>query len=448
VGESGTEVEPDGSAPETRTVASHRAPLSPSDAALARYKQTMRRRRRNYYLIVGAIVAVVAVVVGVVWSRGEVAHTSLRTFAPAPPTVGVDTPSQSLTPSWHTTDRIAIGAPQWGGTIITFSKHTVGGRDARTGKRTWAYTRTNRTVCTATQQTGTTIAVYKDNGNCDEVSAFDSGTGQRRWTRTLDIDGMPLDGQPTLQATGYTLLAYTADVIYALDPVSGYNRWTYQRYGCDIEHVVIGSTGALISQNCSTRVKCANLKFCGPGQQLLLRDGSAARGDDSKPDADQIKWSRFGDRSVPASADQVVSALDANGRDLDILDPGKGTPQRMPLNPEPANGRSITAIPAVGAELIWISGESYVVRSGDSAPAWAADSPAPPTVVSTTGEDVPTLATARITVPTQYGIGVLDGNDGATIQQFTVAPHAPASLVYSLGTGFLVAGNSGIVAYK
>jgi hypothetical protein len=438
----------DGDEPSTGTIASHRATLSPSDAALERYGQTMRRRRRNYFLVLGVIVAVVAVAVGVVWSQGEVAHTSLRTFTPAPPSVALETPSQSLTRAWQTADHIAIGQPQWGGTIVTFSKHTVGGRDARTGKRTWAYTRTNRTVCTAAQETGTTIAIYENNGNCDEVSAFNSETGRRRWTRTLDIDGMPLNGHPTYQVTSYTLLMYSADVVYAVDPVSGYDRWTYQRYGCQIEHVALGSTGALISQNCSTKVKCAGVKFCAPGHQLLLRDGSAARGDDSKPNADQIKWNRIGDSSVPVSADQVVSALDPNGRDLDVLDPDKGTPQRVPLTPEPSNAASITAIATTGAELIWISGESYAVRAGASAPDWAADSPAPPTVASTTDEDVPTLSTSRITVPTQYGIGVLDGNDGKIIQQFIVQPHSPTSLVYSLGTGFLVAGNSGVVAYK
>jgi hypothetical protein len=63
-------------------------------------------------------------------------------------------------------------------------------------------------------------------------------------------------------------------------------------------------------------------------------------------------------------------------------------------------------------------------------------------------DDTITLATARIAVPSGRGIALLDGNDGRTITEFSVRPPAPGSLVYSLGTGFVVSGPSGIVAYR
>lgn len=453
--EQSTELEPGdrdpspGAGSATQAPGDRPAPLSASDAALARYTSSMRRHRIVYFAIVGLVVVALGIGVGVAWSSGEVAHASLHTVASAPASIGVESPSRTLQQVWQTSDHIAIGAPLSGGTIITYSKHTVGGRDGRTGKRTWEYTRTDRNVCTAAQLTTTTIAIFANHGNCDEVSAFDSGTGQRRWTRTLDMDGMPLNGQPIYRVTPATLVVASPAVVYALDPVSGYNRWTYERQGCRIQGVALGGNGALISQNCSGQVKCSGVKFCGRGPQLLLRDGSAGRGDDSKPNADQIKWNRIGDTSLPVSADQVTSAVAPDGRSLYVLSVAKGRrDHRIPLTPASAQLGPITAAATADAEIVWIAGKVYAIAPDAAAPMWTAAAPSPPTVASTVREDTITLATARIAVPSGRGIALLDGNDGRTITEFSVRPPAPGSLVYSLGTGFVVSGPSGIVAYR
>jgi hypothetical protein len=425
------------------------APDSASDAALARYRASMRRPRIVYYAVLAVVLAAVGTWVGIAWSHGEISHASLHTFAPAPPTIGVQAPSQTQLQAWQTSDQIAIGAPQWGGTIVTFSKHAVAGRDARTGKRTWNYTRTDRTVCTAAQLTGTAIAIYENGGNCDEVSAFDSDTGRRRWTRTLDMDGMPVNGHPQYQVTPSTLLVASPSVIYAIDPVTGYNRWTYDRFGCRIGHVVLGSAGVLISQTCSDQVHCKGVKFCGRGPQLLLRDGSAGRGDDSKPNADQVKWNQIGDGAVPVSADDVVSSVDPSGASLAVLDAANGKRQHsVTLTPATTELGPVTAIATDKAEVIWVSGEMYAVRPDASKAEWRTDALSPPTVVSTVTEDTPSLSTARIAVPTNAGIGIVDGNDGRMIQRFAVQPPAAGSVIHSLGTGFLVTSTTGIVAYR
>lgn len=424
------------------------APTSPADAAMTRYRASMRRSRRIYYAILAVVVAGLGSWVAVAWSSGEVAHTSLHVVAPAPPTLGIQAPSQSPQEAWHTSDRIAIGEPQWGGTVVTYAQHTVGGRDARTGRRTWSYTRSDRTVCTAAQLAGTTIAVYAVHGNCDEVSAFDSGTGRRRWTRTLDIDGMPLNGRPSYQFTSYTLLIASPSVIYAIDPVTGLDRWTYYRFGCRIGHVALGGSGALISQTCSHLVHCKGLKFCARGPQLLLRDGSAGQ-QDNKPNGDQIKWNDVGNTDIPVSADDVVSAVDPGGSTLHLLDAGTGKQKgTVPLTPASARLGPITATQTDSGDVIWISGQMYAVQSSSSSLLWSTDTPSPPVIVSTTGQSPPPLATARITVPTSSGVGIVDGNNGNVIERFTLQPPAAGSVVYSLGTGFMVAGGAGIIAYR
>jgi hypothetical protein len=387
--------------------------------------------------------------VGVAWSRGEVSHASLHTFAPPPPSVGIAAPSPNQQPAWHTTDRIAIGTPQWGGTIVTYNAHTVGGLDAKTGARTWSYTRTDRTVCTAAQLTATVVAVYENHGNCDELSAFDADTGRRRWTRTLDMDGMPLDGHPSYQVTPSTMLIASHSVIYAIDPVSGYNRWTYSRYGCAISHVVLGSAGALFTQDCSSGVRCKDLKFCSPGTQLTLRNGSDGR-DDDKPNADKIIWNLVGNTDTPVSADSgLISAVDRSGNTLHAYAASGGAnTASIGLTPATANLGPVTAVETDTAELVWLAGQTYAIQPDASDALWRVDSDAPPVVVSTTSDTTPSLATARITVPTSSGIGIIDGNDGQLIQSFTVGTSQTGTMVYSLGTGFLVTGPTGIVAYR
>jgi hypothetical protein len=419
------------------------------DPVLGRYQTEMRRSRTIYFAIVAVIGVGLGVWVGVAWSRGESAHAALHTIAPVPPSVGVAEPSQNQREVWHTTDQIAIGTPQWGGTIITYDQHTVGGRDAKTGARTWTYTRTDRTVCTAAQLTGTVVAVYENRGNCDELSAFDSDSGRRRWTRTLDMDAMPLDGRPSYQVTPYTMLIASHSVIYAIDPVTGYNRWTYSRYGCSISHVVLGSAGALFSQNCSPDVKCKDLKFCAPGKQLTLRNGSDGR-DDDKPNADQILWNLVGFADVPVSADSdLISAVSTSGTTLHVYDADNGNrTASLGLTPATAALGPVTAVATDTAEIVWLAGQTYAIQPGATSALWHTDSDSPPVVISTTSDTTPSLSTARITVATSSGIGIVDGNNGQIIQSFTLGTPRANSRVYSLGTGFLLAGPTGIVAYR
>jgi hypothetical protein len=424
-------------------------PPSRSDVALARYRTRMRRSRAVYYTTVAAIVAALGSWAGITWARGEAAHASLHTFPSPPPTLGVHAPSAQQQQIWHADRRIALGVPQYGGTVITYSAHSVGGLSVRTGRPTWTYTRTDRPVCTAAQVGGTTIAVYANRGNCDEVSAFASDTGRRQWTRTLDSDGMPMNGHPGFQVTATMFLAWSPSVIYAIDPTNGYGGWTYQRYGCRIEHVVLGSGGALISQDCGAVVRCKGVKFCGRGPQLLLRDPTAGRGDSSKPNADQIKWNRFGDTDLPVSADDVISSLDPRGNVLYVHDPNTGArTHRVALTNATTSSGPPSATATDAAELVWVAGVLYAIPPDSSTPQWTADAGSPPVVMSPAGDSSITLSSARITVPTSTGVALLDGANGNTVRDVSVPGVSAGSLVYSAGTGFLIASPSGITAYR
>jgi hypothetical protein len=432
-------------------------PTSPSesDAALERYRHRLRGQRLLYYGVVGVVLIVIGVLVGVAWVNGEVANTTLHTVSHAPLPLEVQSASLQQKQAWHTTDRIAIGTPRWRGTVITYSAHTVRGRDARTGKQTWYYSRSDRTVCTAIQTGGTTIAVYDDNGNCDELTALGSDTGDRRWTRTLDKDGLPVNDKPAYQVSDETVLFSTPSVIYAIVPHGqgrGSDRWEYHRNGCAIEHVVQGSAGVLISQDCH-HVQCPTgsgaHKYCGDGPQLLLRDGVTGRDDKDDTNPDELRWDHLGDTDIPAAADDLVAALNTTTHGLDMLDSTTGAARgSLTLNPAPATLDNPVAINTLTTEVMWIGGIANAINSTSRHLTWATPTPSPPTVESDTEGVTASIDTARITVPGPPGVRILDGNTGHTAQQFPLPVPAQNTTAYSLGTGFLISSAAGTVAYR
>ncbi|MGI8679490.1 MAG: PQQ-binding-like beta-propeller repeat protein [Jatrophihabitans sp.] len=422
---------------------------------LAGYTHRLRRQRIVYFSVVTAIVVVLGVIVGVAWSRGEVAKTTLAT-AVAPPALPLGVPGPSPALRWKTGDHLAIGTPQWGGTVVGYSTHTVRGRNARTGAQTWSYTRSNRSVCTAAQLGGVTVAVYELAGNCDEVTAVDSSTGARKWTRTLDMDGMPVAGHPNFQTsaqgTSHVLLATTGSVMYALDPATGNNWWTYSRPGCAIAGAALGTNDVLISQDCTTP-NCGKLKFCGRGPQLLLRKAYDSRDDNCKTNRecetnpDKIIWNRLGNTGVPASADGLISAYDARSHTLEHLAAGDGrSVATTPLSPAPLSGAGIHALATTEAEIVWAAGVTYAIGPATGAPVWRASTNGPPTLVTGAAGDTPVLYGARITVPSAGGAASLDGTTGHVAQTFSLG--GSGAIVYPLGSGFLVGSPDGTAAYS
>lgn len=419
-----------------------------TDTAIGRYRARLRRARVIYVAALTALVMLIGAGVAFAWTHGEIGNVSLHTVRSAPANLRMAAPSKPLQVAWRTSDRAAIGDPQWRGTVVTYSQHTVRGRDARTGKQTWAYTRTDRSVCTAMQTAGTTVAVYNDDGNCDEVTALNSSTGARKWTRTLDEDGKPVNGTHVMyQALTYTIVIATSQVIYAIDPGSGIDRWTWYHYGCTVHRVVLGSAGALISQTCSKAQNCNGHKMCGPGPQLLLRDGSAGYNDNSDTNPDQVVWNRFGDTDVPASADSLIAALNPSTSALDTYaaEHGRRTGS-VPLHPAPAGIGPITAIATDPAEVLWIAGHTYAVDNGSVQ--WTAATDAPPTVLAPGSSSVPLLSSARVTAPLHGQIGWLNGSNGRVRERFPAPTAGSGTSVQPLGAGFLVAASSGTVAYR
>jgi PQQ-like domain len=426
------------------------AGTSRSDAALAAYRRRMRALRILYAAGIAAVVAIALVLVKIAYDHGEISHAHLHT-AQAPPSLAT-APTPAATPrrAWSNTDVTAIGAPAVGGTVVTHDTHTVRGRDARTGAQTWSYTRTDRTVCTAIQAQSVTIAVYRLGGNCDELTAVDSETGARLWTRTLDKDGAVFDGPATYAVNGGTVMFVSPTSVYTIasggsadEGNGGLDYWVFHHTGCTINSAVLGNSGALISQTCHGQ-DCKGHKFCGDGTQLLLRDQTAGTDDKSTDNPDVVKWNHLGSDLIPTSAGLTVTARDADGATLHVFDPesGKQTAQ-LALSGDSGSSAPFGFASATDADLIWIGARTYALASKGTSFAWTA----PTTGVPTVADSAAVLSGDHAFAPTSSGAVLLNGSTGSPTTRYPIAPPASGSRVFALGTGLLVAGPR-TVAYR
>jgi hypothetical protein len=422
-------------------------PSEQSAQALERYAAKIRRARLRYFAAIAVVVVAASVLATVIWLSGEISHTTLRTSA-MPHNVPLGTTSKVLTKAWSSTDTAAIGTPYDNGTVVTHDRHTVRGRDGRTGAQTWSYTRTDRVVCAAAQSNGTTVAVFMLNGNCDEVTGLDSGTGKRKWDRTLDLDTHQVNGVAAIDIVADTITFTTPSVIYAIDLNSGYNDWLYSQPTCTISHSVLGSAGDLISQTCTHR-DCSNVdaKFCANGSQLLLRNGSTGENTDSsknKGNPDQVIWTRKGVDLVPVSASALITALNPDATTLTVLDAAAGKTLHTVALGAAQPSQTVAALrhaDAFDAELLWLGGISYALPTPGVAFSWTAATTTLPSLTASSGTPSASLTGALLTVPSATGISSLDPRTGKLAASYAVtASGTPA--VYPYGTGFLVAGTT------
>ena len=293
------------------------------------------------------------------------------------------------------------------------------------------------------------VALYRLHGDCTEVTALDSQSGGRKWTRTLDEDTQLVLGTPAVQATTASVLVVSAKVIYDLDPTNGYDRWVYSPDGCAVHRAVMGTSGVLISQTCTGAAACKDPKLCGPGIQLLLRDPNQGRDDksDSK-DPDRVIWNHFGNADLPVSADNVISAWNPATRSLELFEAVGGAARVLALRPAPSGLPALLAPGGLGTaatettQLIHLGTTSYqVLASDEPLVAWTAGTGGVPTLTTppVLGSVLPHVIVA--TRGPGGGIELLDATTGRVTRTYPVDV-AAGSLVYPFGSGFLAAGST------
>jgi hypothetical protein len=412
----------------------------PSPAAVARREASVRALRRfaarrgrlmGWYLAaVATVVVLITVAVMLIWTTGEAANAHLNVAAKAATILPRSASSSTLSTAWISSDTTAIGQPFIGGTVITYSKHTVTGRDARTGGTVWSYTRTNATVCQVAQQQGKAMALYSVGGNCDELSAFDAATGRRAWQRTLDENMTPIDGQPSVISLPDTLFIWTPAVIYAIAVSSakcipaigsdcGYDYWSFvAQDGCRITHVVPGMLGVLISEH------------CGSGDRLLLRD----RYQNTDDTHNRIIWTLQRNSAVPIVADYFLAAVQPGTSKLEVFNRDKGTVQSTStMRPTPDLNANISRLLLPAGELVQIGGTCYAFLLGSQDVRWSKPTVTLPSLDPDDGHIV--------YLPSPTGVAVLASGTGERERVIPGPATTGATYLTPMGSGFLAGGS-------
>jgi hypothetical protein len=214
--------------------------------ALVAFRLKTRRSLTVYAAAVLVALLVVGIAVKEVYAHGELTHVSQQSGT-APAAVPSASTAAKVTRVWQSSDLAAGGDPFADGVVVTYSPHTVNGRDALTGAVLWHYTRTDRTLCGVVQQDSSTIAVYEHDGNCDEVTGFTTATGEPKFYRTL-MD----DGPVGISSAPNVVMTVAAGDVHVFDNAGGLDRWFWTPPdGCVVQRALAGSKGVLIGYHCS-----------------------------------------------------------------------------------------------------------------------------------------------------------------------------------------------------
>lgn len=403
-------------------------------AAINAQRARARGQWAGWLSVVGVVVLALGVVVAVVYQHGEYRHVRYRTAAPPAAGVVSGAVASDLHVSWRSGDRTAAGDPVHGGTVVTFSAHSVNGRSARTGQVLWFYARTDRDVCGVVVRQNQAVALFGRAGKCDEMNALDAGTGRRVWQRTLDDNGRPIDARPALYSTDDTVFVVTGPVVYAIavtaDPCvsqtgqgCGLARWSYQpSAGCDVTSLAAGEAGALIAEHCRG------------SDRLVLRDGYTNSDDKNS----RVLWTKQGPPAIAVEADSFVGAYEPASRRLGVYDPKTGARRRtvrLPGAPSGANRADVGFTHTPDATLLLRVGSvGYAVGPDGTAVRWSTRAGTLPRPLAGTNSPLFTASDGRVSE--------LDGRTGRTLRTYRLGDVDGSVLgVERLGRGFLAFGD-------
>lgn len=408
--------------------------------ALLAYQQRAGRDTRIYTAVLALLVLFAFIGVKLAYAHGELTKVSFRT-APAATPLRPGMPGTALRATWHTDDAAAGGSPYDNGVVVTFAGHSVNGRDAVSGNVRWHYTRSDENLCSVLQQDGTTIAIYRRKGNCDEVTGIVTATGQPKWYRTLTDDG-----ETASASTSNVVMTVNAHIVHAFDNAGGLDRWDWTAPdNCTVQHALTGSLGVLIALT------------CGGGHQLALHDLIT----------DTVKWTvNTSAAMLPIAADNFVGALDPATGTVNRYTPDKGAASKAAQLPPdsgaggtagsgsdgmagvpnatitevPSAAAGVTANDAAGQPVQLVQLSRLFVFSPDGSLRWSAASTGP-------AWPVESAYLASQDGPGQVVVRQTDTGKPELVCTLTPAASSATDRVYPVGTGLLLAG-SGSAMYR
>ncbi|UQX89710.1 PQQ-binding-like beta-propeller repeat protein [Jatrophihabitans telluris] len=392
-------------------------------AALARHRREMRRARTIYAVVVAVLVVIGFAGVRLAYAHGELDKVT-STVGPSATALPTGTPAAALRQVWSNAGQAAVGEPYESGVVVTWSGHTVQGVDVSTGKVRWSYRKADEVLCSVVQQDGSTIALYRRDGNCDQVTGITTATGAPKWWRTLTDNG-PL----ALSSTANVVLAVSATTVHDFDNFGGVDRWLFTAPdGCQVDRALGGSKGVLISYH------------CGSQHHLTMHDLTTNKDKqnfDVPVNEDYVPVAAGTVLAVASqSSGEVRTVNGADGKLAATLSLGSPDRVKAALSGLPRSQTTVEATSAdnTAVEIVRLD-QAYAIGA-QAAVAWTAKTSGWPSIVNDT-----------VALPVKGSIELRSATDGGVRRSVSLAP-SPAQAdqpVFAAGSGLVVAGPT--VAY-
>lgn len=236
------------------------------------------RSRRRRDRTIAAVIAVVAVAVAaVLYLTSDIRATESDTAPDSAPVAAMTTVPDKLAVAWQqATDPALGGLASPFGTVVTADSHTVTGRDARTGKVQWTYSRSDRQLCglgTGDTTTGDinssgsvrgVMTMYARDGMCQEMALLNPITGAVHYQRTAPnrIPGTLIFGGPYVSWVSSDLMEiWRWDLLRTFqygnqpNPSSGGTR----HLGCIFTDAAVGQDQFGTIEHCADKGKNARI---------------------------------------------------------------------------------------------------------------------------------------------------------------------------------------------
>jgi hypothetical protein len=329
-------------------------------------------RRTRADLVAGTLIVVVSVVVTfLVWwnsdaraTVSDVASPPLETPAP------VRSPPATLTQAWQASSPATPTPVVAGPAVVTGDGDAVLGRDPRTGKVRWSYSR-NIPLCTIGSAWGRAISVFRKWHNCSEVSSLVGSTGVRGPQSNTDAEfgtRLLFDGYYVTATGRRDVESWRSDLVRTQqygEPVDIiYSNNNMRRPNCWYSSVAVGDGQVAVIENCPG----------DPGQRVSVIEADPS----NEQVPEQAMSTVVGGRqaSVVAVTNQEVAVVRRDTSQLVVYN-FAGTVQgtyRLPLGQAPATGPTTIEPTTAGDGLLyWYTGSATVALNPDTLiPVWTA----------------------------------------------------------------------------
>lgn len=370
------------------------------------------RRRRSDLVAAAAIAVVTALVLALIWYRGD-AHGTTSELA-ASPLSQADTATvvpDLLTERWRARSTTTSTPVVTGSAVITGDDGTVTGLDPSTGTAAWSYSR-DVPLCGIVGAWNTAVSVHADDRGCSQVTELDGASGIRKAQRTSDADSeitLSDDGTYVTSLGDTRMELWRSDLVRTLEygrvdaPV---NPQSQPRSGCTLLSSASNSSRVAVLENCEGEA-APRLTTLSPAPKDASRPeeyGSsvvaALTGADGPIEGARILVAS-GDRialSIPTSPGRTskVALFDGNAQPLTEFD----LPPTAMSGPEPELFPAVSK--AANVFSWWTGTETIALGLSDLAPQWSLPGALGPGA----------LMAGRLIVPVPDGAAVIDPATG------------------------------------